>query len=97
MKNFKKKYRVEDVNFDAKKDGRNRRIAKHMTKHRRHNGESSGVFLPQWRMRQIRWMDSVQRSWFKRKGQAVTGGRAFSCGCGLISCEGHILLQSKKQ
>ena len=48
-----------------------------------------GVFIPQWRMRQIRWEDSLVNSQRRRLGLSKeTGHDRMTCSCGSMECVG---------
>jgi hypothetical protein len=54
---------------------------------KRHLRKGGSLFIPQWRMREIRWEESVANSIInreKRKAKLIH----FSCSCGSLSCLG---------
>jgi len=55
---------------------------------RRHIQDGGRAFLPQSRMRQIRWEEAVTLSRAKREGKPVSSLRHFDCHCGSIECLG---------
>lgn len=61
---------------------------------RRHIRNGGRAFLPQWRMREIRWRESVQRSYAKREPSAVAKKMTHTnCQCGDIDCLGIPVLR----
>lgn len=57
------------------------------TRREDHIQNGGRVFLPQWRMRQIRWEEAVMNSVAKRENLIGTLHHGF-CGCGSIGCQG---------
>ena len=55
---------------------------------RRHIQNGGRAFLPQDRMRHIRWEEAVARSEAKRTGNTDPSIRHFDCHCGSIECLG---------
>lgn len=60
-------------------------------------GSDSGVFLPQWRMRQIRWEQSVVNRRLKEEGMIPVESIRIDCSCGSIACLGNISHIKKKK
>lgn len=65
--------------------GNYKRVSDHI------NYGSGRVFLPQWRMREIRHEESIRLSRLKREGKKAGSTWQFDCQCGSISCLGNIL------
>lgn len=55
---------------------------------RRHiSGPRGGhVFIPQWRMRQIRWEEAVVNARANREGRDKANVQHMDCHCGSIGC-----------
>ena len=58
------------------------------TRQWRHINDGGRVFLPQSRMRHIRWEESLMHAYAKRKGASVTSFRHLDCHCGSVECLG---------
>ncbi len=62
-------------------NAKDERIKKHIQKGGR-------AFLPQWRMREIRWEEAVAYSQIKRSGSKDDYVSHTDCSCGFITCQG---------
>lgn len=72
------------------RDGRRERQRAHINK-TVGSRPDAGIFLPQRRMNQIRWEQSIMHSIARREGVTVTTTRRFDCSCGSIGCLGNII------
>lgn len=59
---------------------------RHRTRLADHIDAGGRVFLPAWRMRQIRWEESVARAAAKRGGKTNITVHHSDCHCGSVGC-----------
>lgn len=85
---------------DAKREqrhlGKYYRTRRHIrdVKGERWHRQDVGVFLPQWRMRQIRWEEALMHAQAKREGKRVGDTYRFDCRCGSDECIGNIMART---
>jgi hypothetical protein len=73
------------------------RKKRHKTRLQSHIDECGRVFLPDWRMRQIRWEESVARAKARREGLVDVVVSHGDCHCGSVGCLAVPSVREKKR